>query len=61
MKRWWCRRYGHRWAPIGPLEHICVQTWCWRCWDERWVHLHGPYPHTCNQIPNKSEVREDTP
>jgi hypothetical protein len=44
---WWCRRVGHRWAKIPPLEHICFEDWCWRCWEKRVVHLTGRYEHTC--------------
>jgi hypothetical protein len=47
MKRWWCRRFGHRWAGQPALEHICTEDWCWRCWDKRTIHLTGPWEHTC--------------
>jgi hypothetical protein len=42
-----CKLFGHKWAGIGPLEHICVKDWCWWCYEKRIVHNIGPWPHTC--------------
>ena len=44
-----CRWFGHNWAGISALEHICTTDWCFRCWDTRIVHLWGPWPHTCEE------------
>jgi hypothetical protein len=53
-----CRWFGHRWANQPQLEHICVTDWCWRCWTKRWIHLSGPYEHTCGgPLPGKRGER----
>jgi hypothetical protein len=58
-RRWWrrCSWVGHDWMGVGPFEHICFIDNCWRCREKRWVHLTGPWPHTCGS--DSEEVRGD--
>lgn len=44
-----CRLLGHRWIGTGPFEHMCWNDRCWHCRATRWVHLTGPWPHTCGE------------
>lgn len=50
IARWICKHFGHRFLGIPALEHICTQDTCMRCGKVEYIHLWGPWVHTCSEL-----------